>query len=566
MHLIRLDGGGPAGQDLYFHPKLTVLLGAPSDVVAAVVDAVRALADPTVAAPAGLVEVDRTLGPIRQQVPEGGPEPFLELRADRRPPPLPGGSRIGPSVGGPDRADGGASGPVTGDPGATARRTAAERIGELRAELDFVEGELRVARELEQLSQAAPVLDPTSRSELEAAADQLSLALLQVEPGGRSTEIETRLRALVSAADDAAVRAEAVAWRIDEVSNELEGAAPEVDGYAAERSMLLAELEVLRAELVALDARGAVAPGERERRVELEARVAVLLAELGYEHYADLLLEEPSDGRSVRPDGAPRGRRDRVLEARRRLLRDELDRLRAELPGEVDGRAAQQERHRLQSEAAGVLGVPIDVVERLTVVELADLIRRRSGSTVGDGGLADAHARLLRCLVELGEAPPPGTGDPVEVLAVARALLADGRPASDPVGLQRRAAELRSQLADQERLLDVLVGATVDPDPTGLDRPGSGSVSGDLPVGVPLAGRLGGEGPAARALVHRVAELRAAPGLHRRPLVIVADDASTDLEVRVLEASEQLQCVLVCPVVSPSWRAIGEDAGRVVEW
>jgi len=133
MHLIRLDGGGPAGQDLYFHPKLTVLLGAPSDVVAAVVDAVRALADPTVAAPAGLVEVDRTLGPIRQQVPEGGPEPFLELRADRRPPPLPGGSRIGPSVGGPDRPDGGASGPVTGDPGATARRTAAERIGELLA-------------------------------------------------------------------------------------------------------------------------------------------------------------------------------------------------------------------------------------------------------------------------------------------------------------------------------------------------------------------------------------------------------------------------------------------------
>jgi hypothetical protein len=285
MRLIRLDGRGPAGEDLYLHPGLTVLLGAPATTVAAVVDAARAIGDPTVVAPAGLFEVDRALGPIRA-LGAGGPDPVLELRSDHRPPPVPG-----PGV----------------DPGAEARRVAARRIDELRSELDFVEGELRVAVRAEQLAASGAAARGDGLAEVEAAADQVSLALLQDDPGGAGTELERRLRALVAAADDAAVRAEATAWRIDELAADLaEGDLGPLE-RGTEHSMLLGELEALRSELLALDARGAVSPGDRERRAELEARASVLLGELGYGRYVDLLLD---DGSVVRP-----ARRDRVLDA-----------------------------------------------------------------------------------------------------------------------------------------------------------------------------------------------------------------------------------------------------------
>lgn len=542
MRLIRLDGRGPAGEDLYLHPGLTVLLGAPATTVAAVVDAARAIGDPTVVAPAGLFEVDRSLGPIRA-LGAGGPDPVLELRSDHRPPPVPG-----PGM----------------DPGAEARRVAARRIDELRSELDFVEGELRVAVRAEQLAASGAAARGDGLAEVEAAADQVSLALLQDDPGGAGTELERRLRALVAAADDAAVRAEATAWRIDELAADLaEGDLGPLE-RGTEHSMLLGELEALRSELLALDARGAVSPGDRERRAELEARASVLLGELGYGRYVDLLLD---DGSVVRP-----ARRDRVLDARRRLLQAELDRLRADLPGEVDARASQRERSQLQAEAAGLLGIPVEVVRRLTANEVADLIGERSGGPFDDGGLGAAVARLLRALVEAGAAPPAGTGDPIEVLAAARRLLADhtgraapaepgsgegGTPAVDD--LRRRAADLRGLLAEQERLLDVLVAAATDATRSSGD-------AGALPVGVPLAGRLAGEAPSVRELVHRVAALRAAPGPGRSPLVVFVDEDAIDVEVRILEAAAQVQCVVVAPPASPAWRAIGEDAGRVVEW
>jgi len=556
MSLIRLDGCGPAGEDLYLHSGLTVLLGAPATTVAAVVAAARAIGDPAVVAPAGLIEIDRMLGPIRA-LGTGGPDPVLELRSDHRPPPLPGLGLDRPGLG--------------ADPGAEARRVAARRIDELRSELDFVEGELRVALELEQLAAtdaAAGAVRRDALAEVEAAADQVSLALLQDDPGGAGTELERRLRALVAAADDASIRAEATSWRIDELAADLaEGELGPLE-RGAEHSMLLGELEALRAELLALDARGAVSPGDRERRAELEARAAVLLGELGYGRYVDLLLD---DGSVVRP-----ARRDRVLEARRRLLQAELDRLRADLPGEVDARASQRERSQLQAEAAGLLGIPVEVVRRLTANEVADLIGERSGAAHDDGGLGAAVARLLRALVEVGAAPPAGTGDPIEVLAAARRLLAGGGDAGggdagdagptpeegaapEVDDLRRRAADLRGLLAEQERLLDVLVAAS--PEAT---RPSGGA--GGLPVGVPLAGRLAGEGPSVRELVHRVAALRAAPGPGRPPLVLLVDEGAVDVEVRILEAAAQVQCVVVAPSASPAWRAIGEDAGRVVEW
>ncbi len=561
MPLIRLDGCGPAVEDLYLHPGLTVLLGAPVTTVAAVVAAARAIGDPAVVAPAGLIEIDRMLGPIRA-LGAGGPDPVLELREDHRPPPLPDL--------GVDRPD------LRVDPGAEARRVAARRIDELRSELDFVEGELRVAVELEQLAAADAAAGAVRRDaldEVEAAADQVSLALLQDDPGGAGTELERRLRALVAAADDASIRAEATAWRIDELTADLaEGDLGPLE-RGAEHSMLLGELEALRAELLALDARGAVSPGDRERRAELEARAAVLLGELGYGRYVDLLLD---DGSVVRP-----ARRDRVLEARRRLLQAELDRLRADLPGEVDARASQRERSQLQAEAAGLLGIPVEVVRRLTANEVADLIGERSGAAPDDGGLGAAVARLLRALVEVGAAPPAGTGDPIEVLAAARRLLAGrsdaggGEVSGGDAGgagptpeegaapevddLRRRAADLRGLLAEQERLLDVLVAASAE-----AARPSGGA--GGLPVGVPLAGRLAGEGPWVRELVHRVAALRAAAGPGRPPLVLLVDEDTADMEVRVLEAASQVQCVVVAPPASPAWRAIGADAGRVVEW
>jgi hypothetical protein len=557
MHLIRIDGRGPAGEDLYLHHGLTVLLGAPPETVADVVAAARSIGDPTVVAPAGLFEVDRTLGPIRA-LGAGGPDPVLELRTDHRPPPVPG-----PGA----------------DPGAEARRVAAGRIDELRSELDFVEGELRVAVELEQLAASGaaapadgPADDPADRlAEIEAAADQVSLALLQDDPGGAGTELERRLRALVEAADDASVRAEAAAWRIDELAADLaEGDLGQLE-RGAEHSMLLGELEALRVDLLALDARGAVSPGDRERRAELEARASVLLGELGYARYVDLLLD---DGSVVRP-----ARRERVLDARRRLLQAELDRLRADLPGEVDARASQRERSQLQAEAAGLLGIPVEVVRRLTANEVADLIGERSGGAHDDGGLGAAVTRLLRALVDAGAAPPAGTGDPIEVLAAARRLLADRadredaaredaartEPAAGTGGasavddLRRRAADLRGLLAEQERLLEVLVAASPE-------AAGSSGLAGLLPVGVPLAGRFAGESPSARELVHRVAALRAAPGPGRPPLVVLVDGHPVDLEVRILEAAAQVQCVVVAPLASPAWRAIGEDAGRVVEW
>ena len=118
---------------------------------------------------------------------------------------------------------------------------------------------------------------------------------------------------------------------------------------------------------------------------------------------------------------------------------------------------------------------------------------------------------------------------------------------------------LRGLLAEQERLLDVLVAAAPEATRSSGD-------AGALPVGVPLAGRLAGEAPSVRELVHRVAALRAAPGPGRPPLVVFVDEDAIDVEVRILEAAAQVQCVVVAPPASPAWRAIGEDAGRVVEW
>lgn len=65
MRLLRLDGAGPGGEDLEFHPRLTVLAGAPASVVARLVAVLRALGgDVTEADPGARVAVGGVSFPV----------------------------------------------------------------------------------------------------------------------------------------------------------------------------------------------------------------------------------------------------------------------------------------------------------------------------------------------------------------------------------------------------------------------------------------------------------------------------------------------------------------------
>jgi len=544
MRLIRLDGWGPDGSDLTLDARLTVLVRVPAATARAVVAAVRALTDPSVVPPAGLVEVDRSLSAIRAFTTGPVVDPVVELRPMRRPPPRGGADGSIGSV---------AGGAPVDDPGADARRRSVARIEELQRLLVAAEADLRAAA---ARSGPAPV-EAGRRAELEAAADQLSLVLLGPQADGPDEfcELEQRLRGLTHAADEAAIRAEATTWRIDEVRDELArlGDSLEAD---TERAVLVAELEWVRAELLELDRRGAVRSGERDRLAVLRSREAVLLDELGHGDYVTFVLDELG-GAPDRP-----GRRDRVLAVRRELLDDELARLRDRLPDQVDAHAALRERTRLQSEAAVLLGIDVGTVRRFTVAEVADLLRRRSGSPDADGGLGEAVGRLVRALRSLGAEPPSGAGDPVELLAVARRHLAESATGPGPAvvdpstaDLADRVGQLRTELAEQERLLDALLAAVDE-----VDR---------LPVGVPIAGVLSGESPVVADAVRRANALTAGavgPDLVP-PLVLLVDpEPPLGLLRRLEELAAHLQCIVLCDGVSSAWRAIGDDAGGVVEW
>ncbi len=544
MRLIRLDGWGPDGSDLHLDPRVSVLLGVPATTAAALIHAVRALGDPMVGPPVGLVEVDRTVAAIAAYGSAPGADPVVELRAARRPPPL---GVV-------------ASGSLPVDPGADARRRSARRIAELQAELAEVEAELRSVRARSAASDRG--VEPLG--ELEAAADQLSLALLSPHADGLDEfcELEQRLRGLTHAADEASIRAEATTWRIEELRAEQARTGGSVEDDA-ERSVLVAELEAVRAELLELDRRGAVVSGERDRLATLRARAALLLDELGYDDYVVFLLEG-IEGAPGRP-----GRRERVQAVRRELVDEELDRLRRSLPGEVDAHASLRERSRLQAEAAGLLGLDVETIRRLTVGEVADLLRERSDAPDADVGLGAAVGRLVRALAAVGAEPPMGSGDPIELLAAARRRLAAAAPAgqAEPVDpgpgaspggvdpLEERRERLRAELAEQERLLDVLLAA----------------VDGDdqLPVGVPLAGVVAGDAPAVTEVVQRAAALEVDDPSSTAvlPLVLLVDEEPpVGLGRRLAEVADRVQCLVVCEGSSSSWRAIGDDAGRVVEW
>lgn len=544
MRLIRLDGWGPDGSDLNFDPHLTVILGAPAGLLGVVVRAVRALRDPAVPAPAGLVELDRSIVVIEAMAAAGVGDPVVDLR-----------------------------GVVHADPGALARRRAVRRIDELRSELAGVEATIR---SIDSLSPAPEsVTGPEWRVELEGAADELSLSMLHPHVDGTDhfCELEQRLRGLAHAADEAAIRVEATTWRIEELRSEVAQLGGPLEA-AAERSVLVAELEAIRSDLLELDQRGPVASGERERLAAMHARAAVLLDELGYEDYVTFLLDDLS-GAPVRD-----GRRDRVHEARRRILDDELARLRSTLPGEVDAHTALRERSRIQAEAAGLLGIDVSTVRRFTVTEVADLLRSRSGVSAVAGGLAGAVGRMVRALEAVGAEPPPGSGDPIELLAAARRILAgDGPPLEaadgpegpaaadpDPLGpageprgvddLRARSRAIAVELIEAERLLNVLVEA-VDRD---VDS---------LPVGVPLMSPPSGDADAIASLEDRLALLMPEDptSAGALPLLLLVDSEPSSEVRRLVETlTAGVQVIVVSAGVPAGWRAIGEDAGRAIEW
>ena len=560
MRLTRIDAAGPLGEDLFLHPRLTVLLDAPGSVLTAVVAAARSLGDPSLAPPSGRVEVCGVVAPLDRQLllglaPRVPVDPVVELRSSHRPPapPVPHHTPMGMA------AD---------DPTFTSRRVAAEQVAALEAELTFVRGERAVAERRAQVITAASGADTETadrRSEVEAAADQVSLALLQRGPEVELRDLEQRLVELGALDDDESVRREAIAARLAELRADVTADAGDVSIWF-DHDAAIAELELVRDELFGLVDGGEPVDDARRRQVlELRVREATLLDELGYATYAEFALDvdRTRPGRDEHRARRRRAVRADLIAAERSLL-EEL------LPDELDGRVRERDRARLRAEVAGRLGVDVQAIGRLTIDELVVVVRERLEATgADDPGIAAAADRLriaLRAVDVDGAGAPSGTAgvpaDPITLLDLARRWLlsapttssahADGTAHVErAAALEARERDLADELESQRRVLGLLERAS------GAD---------DLPAGVPL-GVPELQDPD-RDLVQRLAVLRRGGPAAPLPLVLLAGETGPGAEIlieRTAALPADVQCIVVVADRAFDW-PVRDDAVRVVAY
>lgn len=525
MRLVRLDHL-PGGRSLELHPRLTVLLGAPAEVIRALEHLLRSLvaADPVPFD--GQVELhgirlglhDRAfevdgVSCVDPVLDLGAPMPLRPVRParQRRADPRPMVDMRPVDVGGvppPPPATRAGSG-TPDDPAQHTRRIASDDLIRLRAELRSLDGERNVLER--RMAEARAGLDSFARATLDVAVGQLEAvearrsaasaersgwyderADRRAELTGRIDTLHGRLGALSSASTDeqrvvidrlvalrgsaapsTAREAEQIADRLEAVRHAQEEA--RTRRRATEALLTDAELRLARARREVDEVSGAVAGGDVARHdPDVVRSLEVVRDEL-------VALEE---GRREAADD-----RNRLIELRSEeaLL---LDRLGFEtytafvMGAQTPSAAAAQ--HRRHEEAVARLSEAHDEVQR---------IRSELSDTAEDDGAVAERAVLIDAAAGLLGVPATGlsrltTAELVDLL---------------------RTAQLVASLEEAESELAELDRADVSLDDGGRDA--------DLEA-------------EAQLLRVRVAECEAAVTRHQRATAELADLRTQELEIR----------------------------------
>lgn len=515
MRLVRLDHL-PGGRSLELDPRLTVLVGAPSEVTGSVAAAARAL----VGGDAGSVEGQVELHGIRLNMHDrvvgidggAGVDPVLDLDA---PTPLRPVARVRSD----DVTGTRGGGPVVEmsvvdempdpevDPARHTRRIAADDLTRLRSDLRSLDGERMVLDR--RTAEVRTDLDSFAAATLDVALGQLAavearqaasraerstwaesrdrlrreidarIEWLQEElrapsdvhavgSGGSAGELADMLDALRRSSDDLSARRVAVEGLLQDTERQIASAARDAhdlggpSAAAAHEPEIVKALEAVRDEIHQLEERpsGRRGPDDRARIGELRAVEAELLDHLGYDTYTAFLLS--TTGR--RSDAAVDLRRQQA-EADLRRLEQEADRLRLQLSDTTGEEQVSSERSRIRHSASQLLDVPTDALERLTTTELVDLLRsRRDTGDERRSALREALDEAERERAELDEGPPvtDDGGREADLDAEAQALTVRIADCRDRVARHQRAtaelAELRArELELRERERDLLV-------------------------------------------------------------------------------------------------------------
>jgi len=374
MRLVRLDRL-PLGRSIELDARLTILLGAPGDVVGAIAELLREVVtghpvtvdgtaelhgvivglrgrsfdvgganwvDPVLdlARPAPLRLVGGSHRPAGDSVSFRTDGPTVEIISTEHPPDEQLGSEptheetrpsadvdavVPPASGGPERAE--------HDPASTTRRTAADDLVRLRSELRSLDGERSVlAREAEQ---ARGDLDSFARATLEVAVGQLEalgerVGTYEAEQQRRDVERAARRSELTSLLEN--LRGELASIPLDEadrVSDALDRLValratarrvdPRAAGLAVEIEELRRSTEALEERRLAVEARIVEAEGRlADARAEAEAaRTSHLSPEMDPD-----LVRQLESVRDVIFDLEERGGRVAAIRSRRRI--DEL--------------------------------------------------------------------------------------------------------------------------------------------------------------------------------------------------------------------------------------------------
>lgn len=502
MRLERLDHL-PGGRSLELHRRLTVLLGAPPEVVAHLVAVVRS------AAAGGPVDHDGRLELHGSRMDLHGwtfdvegtttVDPVLDLAG---PPPLrPVRPQDRSSVGPFRRARGpqvemrevdpplGRGEGSEHDPAARTRRIAADDLVRLRGELRSLEGEqMQIRRRAEEVRAD---LDSFARATLDVAAGQLEAlearrsaassglqepvgsrdpvgpptdrGAASVDAPGSAPELADRADELCRSTEEQRTRRSVLRELLDATGARLADARQELEDLTGPGTSMLDvatvdRLESTRDRILELE-RGSehlVASERRALLVELRSVEAELLDRLGFETYADFVM----GGSDPAAEQVSHAVRDAAT-AEVRLLEAELELLRHEM-SLLDGDDLAAARAALVQEAAVLLATSVEGVSRLTDRELAELLRTpasdrrrppaRSAPTAppDDGGrMADLEAEVqaLRARVADGEVRVERHERATEELAALRA---------GELELRERERDLHVRIGDRERLLSLL--------------------------------------------------------------------------------------------------------------
>lgn len=604
MRFVRFDHL-PGGRSIELHPRVTVLLGAPQEVLDALVGAVRAV----VAGGTGAVDAEVELhgrrfrpgDPTLELHGVRGVDPTLDLAAPPRQRPV--GSRpvvdmrsieeVGVAEAVVEATSESMSavpgGSVTRheDPTAHTRRVAADDLLRLRAELRSVEGERILLRR--RADEARSGLDSFAAASLDAALAQLRAFDEQrshveaprhgddVDPDDLGPDIgpdistaaalAARVDALRRSVEERRIRRELLEELIAGAEADVV-AAQEAEAVAVESrpdERIVEALELVRDQIRGIDEAGGAGDriGDRDRLVGLRVEEAELLDRLGFETYTEYVL-----GAAPRATAADAQRRE-DLAAQRARCDATLDHLRSELSAIEEDMQISADREQVVHDAAQQLEVPADRLSRLTLVELSELLRspmpaRPAAERRGHDQVVVAERAALREQVAESEERVRRHEDAAHDLAGVRAR--------ERV-LDDREADLLARISNRERLIFVLDvdRAESAPNPTPTPPPPSD------PAPPPRRRETVVDVSAVDAsdrewrLLARYGEARSVPSVGPVPLVVSSLDSTAPdaaaLLARISSMSELVQTIVVTddPGVG-RWADGLADAATVIRW